>query len=72
MTRNAAASWSSNDVGAGTSVAADTTACSAKAPIIPTPMTRSPTRTPSTPSPSDDTTPVSSLPGVNGGGTATW
>src|SRR4051812_45428528 len=71
-TPNAAAASKLNPSGTGRTEAAGTAICSANAPTIIVAMTRSPTRNVVTPSPTADTTPANSLPGVNGGGTEIW
>src|SRR5262245_59240218 len=58
--------------GIGRTDAAGTAICSANAPTIIVAITRSPTCGDVTPSPTADTTPANSLPGVNGGGTEIW
>ena len=71
-TPNAAAASKLRPFGIGRTDAAGTAICSANTPTIIVAMTRSPTRGVVTPSPTADTTPANSLPGVNGGGTEIW
>ena len=71
-TPNAQAWRSSIASGVGVTDVAPTTTCSANAPTITVPNTRSPAATVSTPSPTASTTPANSLPGTNGAGTLIW
>jgi hypothetical protein len=53
-------------------VRAGNATCSAKAPTIVWPKTKSPGFTAFTPAPTEHTTPASSLPGMNGGWSEIW
>jgi hypothetical protein len=71
-TPKAAAARKSRPSGRGLTDPAGSATCSAKAPTMVVPNTRSPGLMPMTASPTAATSPASSLPGVNGTGTDTW